>query len=361
MKKIELYKSIIFIWLFTLFSLFSSSVPEFKTNIEVSTIFGPLKLQDELLKVYNLEHMQRLKSIDQSGTPAYWNGVPKFNRLEHSLDVLWLVQNFGGNLQEQVAALTHDISHTVFSHVADVFFGIHNYQDSIHEWFLQQTKIAEIISGHDWTEKDIVPENPTFKRLEQPSPDMCADRIAYNLRTGLVFRKIKEADVAFIASKLRYEDGKWYFINIKAAKKFATLSLTFTEHFWGSANNLVVYYITSRILKRAAQLQRITNDDIHFGTDKKVLDKLDACDDPEITRLMAKAKIPKTAYHILQDGEGTPDFVPKPKFSGIDPWILNKYSKKFKRLSELDKKFAAEFKRVKNLCKKGYKIQLDID
>ncbi len=360
MKALTRYKNIIFILFFLFSTLSAESIPEAKTSIEVQTIFGSIKLQDELLKVYNLEHMQRLKGIDQSGPPAYWNGTPKFSRLDHSLDVLWLVQNFGGDIQEQISALTHDISHTVFSHVADVFFGIQNYQDTIHEWFLQQTKISEIIQGHDWAEKDIMPDKPGFTRLEQPLPDMCADRIAYNIHTGLIFKMIKQKDVKFIISKLRFEGGKWCFTSKKAAKKFASLPLVFSEHFWGSTDHLVVYFIASKILKRAFLLQRVTQHDMNFGTDRQVLDKLNACDDPEITRLIAKAKIPKTAYHILQDGDGTPDFVPKPKFRGIDPWILNKHSKKFKRLSELDKEFAAEYKRVQKLCEKGYKIQLDI-
>jgi HD superfamily phosphohydrolase len=358
-------KSISLIFLFSFFTLTAGGIPDIKTSVEVKTIFGRIKLQDELLRVYNLEHMQRLKGIDQSGTPAYWNGVPKFSRLEHSLDVLWLVLNFGGDLKEQIAAFCHDISHTVFSHVADIVFGVANYQDTIHEWFLQQTKIAEIIRGYDWVEKDILPDNPDFKRLEQPLPDMCADRIAYNIHTAFVFRMINQEDIDFIVNKLRFDDEKkrWYFTSKKAAKKFASLSLAFTEHFWGSADNMVVYFITSKILKRAFLLERITKDDMHFGTDKQVLDKLDnpeICDDPEIKRLIGKAKIPKTAYRILEDDEGTPDFVPKPKFRGIDPWVYNQHSQEYKRLSELDQEFAAEFKRIEEFCKKGCKIQLNI-
>lgn len=364
MRARALHKFIGLIFLFSFFPpIKADAIPDAKTNIEVKTIFGPIKLQDELLRIYNLEHMQRLKGIDQSGTPAYWNGIPKFSRLEHSLDVLWLVLNFGGDLKEQIAAFCHDISHTVFSHVADVVFGAANYQDTIHEWFLTQTKIAEILCGYDWVEKDIIPENPEFKRLEQPLPDMCADRIAYNIRTAFVFRMIHQEDIDFITSKLRFDDEKkrWYFVSKKAAKKFASLSLAFTEHFWGSSDNMVVYFITSKILKRAFLLERITKDDMHFGTDKQILDKLDACDDPEIKRLIGKAKIPKTAYRILEDDEGTPDFVPKPKFRGIDPWVYNQHSKEYKRLSELDKEFATEFKRVEAFCKKGYKIQLNIN
>lgn len=363
MRAHSLHKFISLIFLFSLVvSLKADAIPDIKTRVEVKTIFGPIKLQDELLRVYNLEHMQRLKEIDQSGILAYWNGTPKISRLDHSLDMLWLVLNFGGELKEQIAAFCHDISYTVFSQGADIIFGVANYQDTIHEWFLTQTKIARIICGYDWVEKDIIPENPVFKRLEQPLPDMCADNIAYNIRTAFVFRMIHQKDIDFIISKLRFdhEKNRWYFASKKAAKKFASLSLALTEHFWGSSDNMVVYFITRKILKRAFLLERITKDDMHFGTDKQILDKLDACDDPEIQRLIGKAKIPKKAYRILEDDEGTPDFVPKPKFKGIDPWVYNQHSKEYKRLSELDKEFAAEFKRIKAFCKKGYKIQLQL-
>jgi len=366
MKKVELYKFIVFIWFFIFSVLFSSDAPsESKNNNEIETIFGPLKLQNELLKTYNLQYMQRLKNVDRSGSIAYWNGVPKISRADHCLEMLWLVQNFGGDLQEQIAALIFDISESVFSQVTDVVFGIANYQDTIHEWFLQQTGITEIINGHDWTVKDITPKNPKFKRLHQEFPNMCAENIAYVLHTALALKMVKKDEISFIISKLHYEDDKWCFTALKAARKFANLSLALAKGFWGAADHLVVYHITGRMLKRAMLLDRITEHDIHFGIDQQILDKLNACDDPEITRLIAKAKIPKTAYRILKNGEGTPDFVPKAKFRGIDPWIFYKHSKKFKRLSESqsipDKKFAKEFMRAKKSCEKGYKIQLNID
>jgi len=336
-------------------------------SIEVKTVFGPLKLEGVLFKIYNMEHMQRLKSIDQSGITAYWSGVakfgklPKFSRLEHSVDVLWLVKSYGGEFKEQIAALVHDISHTAFSHVADVVFEVQKYQDTIHEWFLQQTEIARFISGLDLVEKDIVPENPEFKRLEQPLPDMCADRIAYNIHTALDLKLIDEAGVKEIVSNLRFQDGRWYFTSRKIAKKFAKIPLVLTKEFWGTADNMVIYHISGLILKRALQLQCITKEDMNFGTDQQILDKLAACGDPTITRYIAKAKFIKKAYIALKDGEGTPDFVPKPKFRGIDPWVFNKHTKKFKRLSELDKGFSKEYKRVKELCEAGYKIQLQIN
>lgn len=348
-------KYISFVWFFISFT-------QLFCGTDVKTIFGSLKLEGELLKTYNLQHLQRLKNLDQSGSPAYWNGTPKINRLDNATAMLWLVQKFGGDLQEQIAALACDISQPVFSQTADVVFGKANYQDTIHEWFLQHTMIHEVIMGHDWSEKDIIPENPKFKLLLPQEPnDICAQNIAYILNTALTLKMITEKDVAFISSKLRFEDGKWCFTAAKAAKKIGSLSLALTKGLWGSSDALVVHHITGRILKRTMLLQRITENDIHFGTDQQVLDKLNACDDREITKLIAKAKIPKTAYRILKDGEGTPDFIPKPKFRGVDPWIYNKFSKKFKRLSEADERFKKHFDKVKAFCEKGYKIQLNLD
>ncbi len=335
--------------------------------VEVKTVFGPLLLEPQLLKIYNLQHMQRLKGVDQSGATAYWSGVakfgklPKISRLEHSVDVLWLVKNYGGDLKEQIAALVHDISYTVFSQVADRIFGVKNYQDTIHEWFLEQTGIANLISNLDLVEKDILPENPEFKRLKQPLPDLCADQIAADLRAALLLKIINTKGIKAIVDKLRFENGKWYFTSRKAAKKFAIIALILAEHFWGSVDNAVICHLTGLILKRAFSLKRITKMDMNFGTDKQILDKLNACDDQTIKRYIAKAKFVKKAYKILKDGEGTPDFVPKPKFRGVDPWVYSRHTRKFSRLSTLDSGFAKQFKRVKEFCAKGVKIQLQIN
>ncbi|MCX7343304.1 MAG: hypothetical protein NT128_04075, partial [Proteobacteria bacterium] len=298
-----------FSWIFYCFFTVSFVTP-ITASVEVKTVFGSLKLEKELFKIYNMKHMQRLKGVDQSGTPAYWDNIPKFSRLEHSVDVLWLVQHFGGDIKEQIAALVHDISHTAFSHVADIFFGVPGYQDTIHEWFLQQTEIDSLICGLDLTGKDILPENPEFKRLEQPLPDMCADRIAYNIHTALMLKMINSMDITKIINSLRFDDNlkRWYFTDRKVAKKFAMIPLKLMKVLWCSSDDAVIYHITSLILKRAFRLQRVTKEDMNFCTDQEILDKLAACDDPTIKRLVSKAKFVKKFYRILKKGEGTPDF-----------------------------------------------------
>jgi HD superfamily phosphohydrolase len=53
-------------------------------------------------------------------------------RLEHSAGVMLLVRWMGAGLDEQIAALLHDVSRTAFSHVIDYVFNNHEHQ-SYHE------------------------------------------------------------------------------------------------------------------------------------------------------------------------------------------------------------------------------------
>ena len=97
--------------LFKTIFVICSSLAIAAASLEVKTLFGPLTLQGELLKVYQMDQVQRLKAIDLSGTAAYWNRAAKFSRLEHSLNKLWLVQHYGGDIKEQIAALVLSLIH----------------------------------------------------------------------------------------------------------------------------------------------------------------------------------------------------------------------------------------------------------
>lgn len=100
------------------------------------TIFGPVDMSDPLHYDINESYaMQRIKHVDVSGTPHYYNQTPAMSRYDHSLGVMYIVQRYGGSKLEQAAALTHDASHTAFSHVADVLFEMEGYQDHIHAPF----------------------------------------------------------------------------------------------------------------------------------------------------------------------------------------------------------------------------------
>jgi HD superfamily phosphohydrolase len=361
----EYYSKIVFYmkkWLlFPLICFFSGCSEQLQNN---ESILGTINLSDPvLLKIHDSKIIQRLKNIDQSGTPAYYCQLPSFSRYDHSIGVLYLVQHFGGDIKEQLAALTHDASHTVFSHVADKFFDIEGYQDKIHEETLTYLGAQKILDEYGLKIHDINPEHENFKRQEQPLPDMCADRIEYNIHTGLIFNLITKDDVKEILDHLFYQNEKWYFDSVDAAQKFATLSLIFTEHFWGSAENARAYYLTTKILKKSFTLNLFNMNEFHYENDNTIINKIEKTSDDEIKFYMSELK----KINMKKIGQFTMPAYPlnksisvfiKPKFRGIDPLVLKK--DKFVRLTTLSKSFKNKYDRVKKKMNNGFNVKMPI-
>ncbi len=301
--------------------------------------------------------MQRLKYIDQSGPQIYFlNNYPAFSRYDHSLGVYALLKRFSDSKEEQISGLLHDASHTVFSHVGDILFQagdkrVDSYQDDIHDWFLANMQVDNILNQYNYNIKDVSPKNPYFNALEQPYPDMNADRIEYNLHTGLTFNDLNHTDVAEILNHLEFKDRKWYFTDITTAKKFAKLSTYYTKTLWSASQNAAFYLVTSALLKYCLQENIITRDDVHFGMDKAIIDKITAKGDLIVKEFMHILHN-LDAYYISATDK-CDIFVPL-KMRGIDPLVLNNGT--LHRLSELSVDFKNELSITQAIVNKGVKL-----
>ncbi len=330
------------------------------------TIMGPQKICDPfIIKTIKAPIMQRLKGVDQSGLPHYFNkSLPQYTRFEHCIGVYLITRKAHESEKrqtqnqkaEQLAALLHDASHTVFSHTGDFVFSNknyhhdHSYQDHIHLWFLEKMGIKELLKGTSFTLKELDPDLPQYKALEQSYPDMCADRIEYNLHTALVFGKITLEEIQEILNSLYFKDGKWFFTNKAHAKRFASFSLYFTEHFWSSPFNEVLNHLGAKLIKRALKLNIITEDDLHFGQDNPVLEKIKSSCDSEIQELLKKLETHDKHYKVGTKENHTYHRVSK--FRGIDPWVQTSKNA-YQRLTNLDPDFKKEFQRVQQKIKEG--------
>ena len=121
---------------------------------QVTTIYGSTEVNEPvLLELLDSPAMERLKNIHQYGIIHYITKSPAYSRYEHSVGVFYLVRTFGGSVLEQIAALLHDASHTVFSHVGDHVFRhfAHksSYQDERHIWYLEQTTVPDILKKYN--------------------------------------------------------------------------------------------------------------------------------------------------------------------------------------------------------------------
>lgn len=328
--------------------------------VTISTVFGDVQEENPaVLDLINSQAMQRLKQIDQSGPPAYFaKNYPKFSRYDHSLGVYVLLKRYNTSIKEQIAGLTHDTSHTAFSHLADIIFQsgrerTESYQDSIHTWFLKQMHVDDILASYKLSINDISPKNPEFTALEQEFPDMNADRIEYNLHTALVFQDLTNNEVAEILNALHFDHGKWYFTNPMLAKKFAKLSTYYNKSIWGSAHNNALYAVAGATLKYAIEQQVITKDDLHFGSDTQILKSLYASKDPYLRKLLAIIDNIDQHYEIAKDS--TPDIYVPIKMRGIDPLVVS--NGKLQRLSDVYLDFKNDLIATRKYASQGVAIK----
>lgn len=327
---------------------------------EIETIYGTFTCDEPIIiELIESKAMQRLKKVDQHGFSHLSNPPPTFNRFDHSVGVFHLLRHFGASMNEQIAGLLHDVSHTVFSHVGDFVFnhkdGTDSYQDTIHEWHLENNGIKEIFEQHGIAIADIIHKNAAFSLLEKNLPDLCVDRLEYNLRTGFVFGFLTKSDIAQILDDLCAPNGKEIAFKTPAiAKKFSALSLYFTENLWGADWNVVYNIMIARSIGRALEIGIITAKEVHFSDDNSILAKLNASTDEIVSKTLHAAKNYKSAYQHVDPEKATHRI--KPKFRGIDPWVTGLGA--WTRLTKLDPSYADEYKRVREKLQKGYALKI---
>lgn len=285
------------------------SIEKSFSSLMVHTIYGDFEVTEPvLIDLFESPIMQRIKHVRQYGVLDYIIKQKKeYTRYEHCVGVWALLRMYGATLEEQIAGLLHDASHTIFSHVGDMLFN-HNsadssYQDDIHEWYLKQYNIDLLLGYHNIALADVLHKNGTHIMLERNLPDICADRLEYNLHAGLLTDMLTIDDITTILEDIRYENGQWFFVNRESAKKLALVSLFNTEHVWSSDANQYIYTWTAHALNRALTIGLLTTDDIHFSTDPMIWDKLWISNDTFIMECLDKIIHYKKLHIVLKQQE----------------------------------------------------------
>lgn len=331
-------------------------------KLVLSTLYGDFFITEPILiDLINDKYVQRLKQIRQYGTNYYTIKKLEYNRFDHSVGVFVLLRKFGAPLNEQIAGLLHDVSHTVFSHVGDFLFkisqlGENSYQDTNHENFIKSTTIPEILKKYGISVEDILHKNDGFTLLEQNLPEVCADRLEYNLQGGFVDGLLTSEDIKQIVNTIVVEDGRWIFTNFELAKKLAQVPFYFMHNRdgWNNYKSFMSNEYIAAVLQRALTIGVVTYDDIYFSTDELVWNKLIQSNDDELQKHLHKAMHIEEQIKCVDSDDY--DRLIKNKFRGINPWV--KTDKGVMRLTELDQNFNKEFDEVKQRMEAGWRIKL---
>ena len=154
----------------------------------IDRVYGNFEINEPvILELINSKALQRLKEIDQSG--YFEPYVPKgsaYSRFEHSIGVYLLLKMYGSPIEEQIAGLIHDVSHSAFSHCIDYVLDAgsqkkQNHQDNVFDDFVKKSDIPVILKKHNLDLAYIL-EDLNFPLKERDLPDLCADRIDYSLK-----------------------------------------------------------------------------------------------------------------------------------------------------------------------------------
>ncbi|MGL4990961.1 MAG: HD domain-containing protein [Sarcina sp.] len=282
-------------------------------------IYGDFEIEEILEKLIETKQVQRLKWIYQGGPSRFVNEKWNTTRYEHSIGVMFLVKKLGGSLEEQIAALLHDISHTAFSHVIDFVLDYENedYHEKIYERIIENSDIPKILSEYGLDYKDILFNEKQWTILEQSTPKICADRVDYTLRDLINHEVISIEEAKKFVSSIKIINGEMVIDSIENAQWFVETYYKEVVDYFMDPLNVYAYDALSKALKLAMKRNIITLEDM-LGVDDYILEKIFYSKDNEIISLIESIS---PNIKVVEDKENY-DIVQKKKLRIIDPIVL---------------------------------------
>lgn len=240
-------------------------------------VYGDFEIEEPvILELINSSTLQRLREIDQIGYfEPYFSGTTH-SRFEHSVGVYLILKIYNAPVEEQIAGLIHDISHSAFSHCVDYVLEAgsqkeQNHQDNVFDGFVRKSEIPRILRKYSLN-LDYILDDKNFPLKEMDLPDLCADRIDYSLRTAVIFGEIENGK--YFIDNLTTEDKKWIFKNFESAEKYAELFLKLNTDYYSGLLSAVMFCTVGDYLRYALSRGYISEADL-YTTDKFVLSKIE--------------------------------------------------------------------------------------
>lgn len=287
-------------------------------------LYGEYYVDDVIYEIINTKIFKRLKNIYQSGGGYLVNDLWNVNRQEHSIGTMILSLKFGGNIEEQIRALLHDISHTAFSHVIDYILKNENedYHEKIQKNFLNDEELLSILRKYNLNIKRIMLKNYSF--LDDELPELSFDRIDYTLRDLFRQKRISHKDVREIVNNLAVYQNKLCFNSLEIGKWFQKLYFQEVVEYFQDPLNMYINTMLSNLLASALNEKIIQLQDFNF-TDEYIIKKINSSSKKkELEDIINKKKFDE--FLLLEEKI-------KVKKRYIDPYIL--VNNEIKRISEI--------------------------
>lgn len=240
-------------------------------------IYGEISIREPvLIEIINTPIFQRLKKISQDGAVHFIQPARRGNRFEHSIGVWYLSNKFKRGIEEQIACLLHDLSHTAFSHVIDFVVGDkkQEYADSRLNEIILNSEIPQIVKKYGYSIEKVL-DKSKFPLLDCDLPDISFDRIDYFLRDGYSLGFLPKETVNLFLENIFEENHVLYFRDINIAGLYATMYLALSRLIWSDPTSHGSFFLLSSAIKSALNAGEIQESDF-FTDDEILLEKLKA-------------------------------------------------------------------------------------
>ena len=283
-------------------------------------LYGEFEIEKVLEDLILSKPMQRLKGIHQGGASYLVNEKWNENRFDHSIGVMLLIKKLGGSIEEQIAGLLHDVSHTAFSHVVDFVFDNKNedYHETIYNSVIINSEIPSILEKYHYRYEDILFDDSKWTLLEQPAPELCADRVDSTLRDMFEYGQISLKEIRRFLNNLIVIEGKMYLQKIEIAEWFVKTYYKEVIDFFMDPLNIYGNDTLAKTLKLSLE-KKIINLDDFLGEDDELIQQIKSSKDKEIQehlrRLNQNVKVKENTINY--------DLHRKNKIRLIDPSVFN--------------------------------------
>ncbi|HGH7180190.1 TPA: HD domain-containing protein [Bacillus luti] len=282
-------------------------------------LYGEFEIDQVLDELIVSKPVQRLKGIHQNGASYLMNEKWNVTRFDHSVGTMLLIKKLGGSVEEQIAGLLHDVSHTAFSHVIDYVFDNDNesYHEEIFSSVVKNSEIPAILAKHGYNYEDILLDDSKWTLLERSAPELCADRVDYTLRDMYTYGYISLEEVHSFLEDVIEVDGKMVLQNIEIAEWFTKTYYKEVIDFFTKPMNIYGNDMLAKTLKLALHKKVIHADDFLLE-DEELIVKLQRCNDLEVEALLRKVH-PNVE---VKEDRNDYDWYQKNKVRLIDPLLL---------------------------------------
>lgn len=282
-------------------------------------LYGEFEVDQVLEELILSKSVQRLKGIHQAGASYLMNEKWNVTRFNHSVGVMLLVKKLGGSVEEQIAGLLHDVSHTAFSHVIDYVFDNEDesYHEEIFSSVVKNSEIPAILAKHGYNYEDILLDDLKWTLLERSAPELCADRVDYTLRDMYTYGYISLEEVHSFLEDVIAVEGKMVLQSIEMAEWFTETYYKDVIDFFMKPINIYGNEMLAKTLKLALHKKVIHADDFLLEDDE-LISKLQQCNDPEVEDLLSKVH-PNVK---VKEDRNDYDLHKKNKVRLIDPPLL---------------------------------------